>query len=308
MYERTLTTAARWVLRLGLGGLILATGVGKALDVGGFVDVLQRYDLALGDTVLGLVAPLISTLEIALGAWILSGFRLRLAMWGAIVLNAGYCAILTSALLRGLDLQNCGCFGVFFAQPLRWYSPLEDLALIAAALALLLLTPDELRARAALLIHAPRERVVAIYRDFARWPSTFPTIRGTRVLHDDGHAQVIEVDHRKAGRVINVLSATSPTDVELREFKRKYTARFINRFEAVPEGTLYTVTAEIRPCGLWRLVSGPWLDSYVRSRIAHLVLEPVRKAAESRASPSGTVAGRFNASVLSTGFRSKEEV
>ena len=33
-------------------------------------------------------------------------------------------------LFRGLDLPNCGCYGVFFPQPLRWYSPLEDLALV----------------------------------------------------------------------------------------------------------------------------------------------------------------------------------
>ena len=33
----TWTTAVYWLLRLGLGGLILATGVGKALDVPGFI-------------------------------------------------------------------------------------------------------------------------------------------------------------------------------------------------------------------------------------------------------------------------------
>jgi hypothetical protein len=33
-------------------------------------------------------------------------------------------------------LENCGCFGVFFPQPLRWYSPLEDLVLVGLCLAL----------------------------------------------------------------------------------------------------------------------------------------------------------------------------
>ena len=33
-------------------------------------------------------------------------------------------------LFRGIDLPNCGRYGVFFPQPLRWYSPLEDMILV----------------------------------------------------------------------------------------------------------------------------------------------------------------------------------
>lgn len=31
---------------------------------------------------------------------------------------------------RRIDVPNCGCYGVFFPQPLRWYSPLEDMILV----------------------------------------------------------------------------------------------------------------------------------------------------------------------------------
>ena len=41
--------------------------------------------------------------------------------------NLAYAALLSVTLARGLDLKNCGCFGVFLARPLRWFSPLEDL-------------------------------------------------------------------------------------------------------------------------------------------------------------------------------------
>jgi hypothetical protein len=54
------------------------------------------------------------------------------ALW----LNAGYAVWMTISLLRGLELTNCGCFGVFFPQPLRWYSPLEDLVLVGMCYAL----------------------------------------------------------------------------------------------------------------------------------------------------------------------------
>jgi hypothetical protein len=40
-------------------------------------------------------------------------------------------------LWRGLDLDNCGCFGVYLASSLRWYSPLESLALVGASYLLL---------------------------------------------------------------------------------------------------------------------------------------------------------------------------
>jgi hypothetical protein len=51
-------------------------------------------------------------------------------------LNGLYAIGLIVTLLRGLDLSNCGCYGVFFPQPLRWYSPLEDLVLVGICYAL----------------------------------------------------------------------------------------------------------------------------------------------------------------------------
>jgi hypothetical protein len=47
-----------------------------------------------------------------------------------------YIAGLVLTLLRALDLPNCGCYGLFFPQPLRWYSPLEDLVLVGMCYAL----------------------------------------------------------------------------------------------------------------------------------------------------------------------------
>ena len=54
----------------------------------------------------------------------------------AMMLNSLYAIGLIVTLFRGLDLPNCGCYGVFFPQPLRWYSPLEDLVLAGICYAL----------------------------------------------------------------------------------------------------------------------------------------------------------------------------
>jgi len=39
-------------------------------------------------------------------------------------------------MLRGLDIPNCGCFGVFMARPLTWGTVAEDvfMTLVSAAL------------------------------------------------------------------------------------------------------------------------------------------------------------------------------
>ncbi|MGE0579088.1 MauE/DoxX family redox-associated membrane protein [Reyranella sp.] len=126
-----------FLLRMFLGVLNVATGLGKGLDIPGFGEIIATYHLGLADQLLIPIAFVIAVGELVLGGWLLAGWRLAAAARGSIALNAGYCLLLASALWRGLALENCGCFGVFLASPLRWYSPLESLALAGAAYLLL---------------------------------------------------------------------------------------------------------------------------------------------------------------------------
>jgi hypothetical protein len=130
------------LLRTFLGGLIFAAGAGKALDIAGFVEVIRTYRLGLADDLLLPIGFGTAALELALGTWLFAGRRLTGAARVSIALNAGYGLLLTSALWRGLDLDNCGCFGVFLASPLRWYSPLESLALVGGSYLLLRLARE----------------------------------------------------------------------------------------------------------------------------------------------------------------------
>jgi hypothetical protein len=129
------------------------------------------------------------------------------------------------------------------------------------------------------LIRAAPERVSAIYRDYRHWPELFPTIRSTRLIRENETTQAIEVDHARAGRVLNLLTVMSSDEVRLDEFKPHYEARFTNRFEPDVDGTRFTVTADVQLKGVLRLfalIARP----FVRRRIAKFVLRPVKAMAE----------------------------
>lgn len=119
----------RRLLQFLIGGILLASALGKSLDLPGFVEVLKTYQ-AFSAAMLWPLALAVTGIEWALGVWVLSGWCLRAAALAAAGLNGIYAVWMTGTLLRGLELENCGCFGVFLAQPLRWYSPIEDLVLV----------------------------------------------------------------------------------------------------------------------------------------------------------------------------------
>ena len=132
------------------------------------------------------------------------------------------------------------------------------------------------------VIHATPEKVMALYRDYGHWPQTFPaTVRGTRLIRQNDTTQAIEVDHTKAGRVLNLMTVVAPGEIRLEEFKRHYEARFTNRFEPDASGTRLTVIADVQLKGLLRLLS-LIAPPFVRRRIAKFVLGPMKAMAEAK--------------------------
>ena len=129
-------------------------------------------------------------------------------------------------------------------------------------------------------ISAPPELVATLYADYHGWPRLFPaTIRGVRLLADDGQHQTIEVDHATEGKVINIMSLVSPHEIQLEEFKQRFDARFINRFEAAGQGTRYSIVADVQLKGMARVLAR-LASPIVRARLNRFVLEPMRRAVE----------------------------
>ena len=125
------TTA--WVLRLLIGLVLTASAVGKLLDIPGFVEVLRGYR-ALPEFALFPVAVAMPVAELALAAWLARGRRLAAAALVSAALHGAYAIWSAVALLRGLRLPNCGCFGVFLKRPLGWHTVVEDVGMIGISL------------------------------------------------------------------------------------------------------------------------------------------------------------------------------
>jgi hypothetical protein len=132
-----------------------------------------------------------------------------------------------------------------------------------------------------MIIQAPPERVMQLYRDYTQWARLFPaTIRGVRLIRSDGVRTEVEVNHRE-GFVPNVMTEVGPNRIDLWEAKRHYDATFENRFDPIPEGTRYTVSADVRLKGVARVLA-PIVGPIIRHRIRAYVLAPMRRMAEKR--------------------------
>lgn len=120
--------------------LLLATsGIAKLADMPGFYDIVKSYDLLPVSTVPG-AAHALALFELGLATWLASENNARkgarYAATAVIILHTVYSAWLLLALARGLHIANCGCFGVYWARPLSWFTPLEDLILLLLAVLL----------------------------------------------------------------------------------------------------------------------------------------------------------------------------
>ena len=93
--------------------MLLASALGKSLDLRGFVDVLVTYRL-FPDWSLWFLAFGITGIEWGLTTWILVGRQLPTGALLAMMLNGLYAMGLILTLLRGIDLQTVDATAYFF--------------------------------------------------------------------------------------------------------------------------------------------------------------------------------------------------
>ena len=101
-----------WVVaRVVIGCVFLVSGLGKLVSpYQNFLYVIQAYQVlpSWAEIVTAQVFPWI---ELIVGAFVFLGLWTSLGLRGAVVLFGVFVAIVGQALLRGLPLESCGCFG-----------------------------------------------------------------------------------------------------------------------------------------------------------------------------------------------------
>ena len=119
----------RRVLRFLIAFVLLAAAGGKVLDMEGFTLVLRGYRV-FPVALLWPIALAVTTVELALAAWLLWGRALSRAALASVALHSFYGIWTAAILLSGKPVLNCGCFGAFLARPLTWQTVVEDLLMV----------------------------------------------------------------------------------------------------------------------------------------------------------------------------------
>lgn len=124
------------ILHRVLGALFAVMAIFQLADLPGFVGVLETFQL--GDAAWTLAVALLAG-ELASGGWLLvaPGRRPLVPALVFAATSAMWSALAAQAFARGLVLDNCGCFGVYLAQPLRWWVLVQDAALLGYSALLL---------------------------------------------------------------------------------------------------------------------------------------------------------------------------
>jgi hypothetical protein len=104
--------------------LLSAMAAGQLASLGRFEDALSGYGVFGPAAESAAVAVPVAELAVAGGLLILPVRRAAGALGLAVALF--WAALAAQAFARGLELENCGCFGAYLVQELRWWVLLED--------------------------------------------------------------------------------------------------------------------------------------------------------------------------------------
>lgn len=144
MSQLSVASILSLVLRLGLGGIFVASGVAKLAHLEQFYLTAQGYKM-LTPELIQLYAGWLPWLEILAGASLILGLFTRFGAMLASLLLGSFLIALGWVLLRGEAIE-CGCFlGGGPSKPVTWELWGRDLMMLAGSLSLLKLRPDSWR-------------------------------------------------------------------------------------------------------------------------------------------------------------------
>lgn len=124
---------ARFGLRLFIASVLLLTGMGKLLDVQGFIKVIDTYKLVPALFQPALAVSMV-VVELKIAENLFRNLNLKMTALAAVVLHLVFTLAAVVTLIRGIEVPNCGCFGVFWQRPLTFVTVIEDVFMAGVCL------------------------------------------------------------------------------------------------------------------------------------------------------------------------------
>jgi len=114
-------------LRIVLGAVYIAMVIGQLASLPRMPGILGAYGLVHGSAA-GLLAVVLIGGELVCGVWFLArpGSMAIAPVWVYTGGSLVWAVLAAQAYTRGLVVGDCGCFGVYLTQPLRWFVLVED--------------------------------------------------------------------------------------------------------------------------------------------------------------------------------------
>lgn len=119
------TVESVWI-RLVLGLLFLGMALGQLASWAQLPEIFAAYQLpGLGSP--GFAAALIAA-ELVVGGWLVGRPRSTALtpVWLYLAVALFWSGLGLQAILRGIEVGNCGCFGVYLTQQLSWFVLAQD--------------------------------------------------------------------------------------------------------------------------------------------------------------------------------------
>ena len=124
------------ILRVVIGSIFIISGLGKLLSsYQNFLYVVQAYQLlpSWGEVLVAQIFPMV---ELITGLFVLLGLWTSWSLRGASVLFGAFVVVVGQALIRGLPIESCGCFGEWIHLKLQTIIIIDSAGLLLTLLLL----------------------------------------------------------------------------------------------------------------------------------------------------------------------------
>ena len=107
-------------LRFFIASVLLLTGIGKLLDVPGFIKVIDTYKI-IPAFLQPVVAISMVLVELKISENLFRNINIKITALVVTALHICFTLLASLTILRGIEVQNYGCFGIFEARPFTFF-------------------------------------------------------------------------------------------------------------------------------------------------------------------------------------------